>query len=188
MDKKKLENLKWLWSQTDDYDHREKISNVITSIKNVIMDTPKKADKRSQSDFEYDCFVCHASEDKESFVRDLVEKLRKNGYKIWYDEYSLTLGDSLRRMIDRGLAKSRFGVVVLSKYFFEKEWPQKELDGLVAKERGGQKVILPIWHAVTRKDVEEFSLILASRLAVSTNNGLENVVRQIIRAINKSSK
>jgi len=70
---------------------------------------------------------------------------------------ALSLGDSLRRSIDGGLAKSRYGVVILSKKFFEKEWPQKELNGLVARENGRGKVILPIWHNVTKEQVTSFS-------------------------------
>jgi hypothetical protein len=75
---------------------------------------------------QYECFICHASEDKESFVGMLAIELQKKGYNVWYDEFTQTLGDSLRREIDHGLANSCFGIVVLSKYFFEKDWPQKD--------------------------------------------------------------
>ena len=77
----------------------------------------------------YDFFISHASEDKDGFVRGMAEVLEARGAKVWYDEFTLKVGDSLRREIDRGLANSRFGVVVLSKYFFDKEWSQKELEG-----------------------------------------------------------
>ena len=76
----------------------------------------------------YDAFISHASEDKDSLVRPLAEALRDHHVEVWYDELSLQVGDSLRRSIDRGLAKSRFGVVVLSPAFFAKEWPQWELE------------------------------------------------------------
>lgn len=132
---------------------------------------------------DWDFFVCHASEDKESIVRELAEKLHKNGFKVWYDEFTLKLGDSLRQKIDYGLANSRYGIVVLSVSFFKKEWPQKELDGLVARERRERKVILPIWHGVTKEDVEKFSPILAGRLAASTHKGLDYVIGEIIKAI-----
>ena len=62
--------------------------------------------------------------------------------------FTLTVGDSLRRSIDKGLARSRFGIVIISKAFLQKEWPQKELDGLVAREIEGIKVILPVWHEI----------------------------------------
>lgn len=72
---------------------------------------------------EHDFFISHASEDKEGFVRDLAEALRAKGAKVWYDEFTLKVGDGLRRTIDRGLAGSRFGVVVLSEHFFIKHLP-----------------------------------------------------------------
>lgn len=137
---------------------------------------------------DWDFFVCHASEDKKSVVRELAEKLRRNGFKVWYDEFTLKLGDSLRQKIDYGLAHSRYGIVVLSVNFFRKEWPQKELDGLVARERREKKVILPIWHGVTEKDVEEFSPILAGRIAAPTSKGLDYVVREIINATQSKQK
>ena len=59
----------------------------------------------------YDVFISHASEDKEEVVRPLANALRKAGLKVWYDEFELHIGDSLRRKIDQGLAKSRFGIV-----------------------------------------------------------------------------
>ena len=146
---------------------------------------PKKSLKPKKS-FKYDVFICHASEDKESFVRALAVKLQNKGLKVWFDESTLTLGDSLRRSIDNGLANSHYGVVVLSKKFFEKEWPQKELDGLVAREEGSNKVILPIWHGVTQQEVRLFSPILADRLAVSSNKGIDHVVNEIVKAKNSA--
>lgn len=65
----------------------------------------------------YDVFVSHASEDKDAFVRPLVERLREAHIEVWYDEFSLNVGDSLRRSIDRGLAQARFGIVVLTLVF-----------------------------------------------------------------------
>lgn len=89
----------------------------------------------------YDVFVSHASEDKDEFVRDFVKCLQENGLNVWYDEFTLRVGDSLRRSIDSGLKNSRYGIVVLSEAFFNKEWPQRELDGLFAREVNGEKVI-----------------------------------------------
>lgn len=118
---------------------------------------------------EFDVFISHASEDKDSLVRKLADRLESKGLRVWYDESTLQVGDSLRRSIDQGLARSRFGVVVLSPDFFSKNWPQYELDGLVAKEVSGGKVILPIWHRVTKDEVMSNSPTLADRLALNTS-------------------
>lgn len=91
---------------------------------------------------EWDLFISHASEDKGEIVRPLVDALVSAGYRVWYDEFTLTIGDSLRRSIDKGLAQSKYGLVILSPNFFAKNWPQTELDGLAARERNGNKVVL----------------------------------------------
>ncbi len=132
---------------------------------------------------DWDIFICHSSEDKESFVRPLAEALRDADLKVWYDDFSLSLGDSLHRSIDHGLAKSRFGVVVLSPSFFEKHWPRVELDGLAQREVGGDKVILPIWHNISRGDVMKYSPTLADKLAIESRRGIEIVVGEILRAV-----
>ena len=87
---------------------------------------------------------------------------------MWYDEFELNIGDSLRRKIDRGLASSRFGVVVLSKAFFDKGWTNYELDGIVTRSVSGEQILLPIWHNVTKAEVIEYSPSLADKLARST--------------------
>lgn len=130
---------------------------------------------------EYDVFICHASEDKQDFVKPLADALVKENLKVWYDEFELTLGDSLREKIDYGLANSRYGIVVLSKAFFRKKWPKEELDGLVVRQTSeGKKVILPIWHGVGYSDVKKFSPMLAGKLAAKSEEGLEAVVAQIL--------
>lgn len=120
-------------------------------------------------DKQHDLFISHASEDKDEFVRPLAGALQALGVAVWYDEFQLKVGDSLRRSIDRGLANSTFGVIVLSSAFFAKNWPQYELDGLVAREMNGVKVILPVWHRVTKDEVMRFSPTLADRVALNTS-------------------
>jgi len=134
----------------------------------------------------WDLFICHASEDKDDFVRPLAERLVSAGLKVWYDDFTLKVGDSLRRSIDEGLSKSRFGVVILSPSFFKKEWPQKELDGLVAKESDGPNVILPVWHNVDRDVVKKYSLILTDKYAAKSSDGLENVTSKLLGVVRTS--
>jgi hypothetical protein len=132
----------------------------------------------------YDVFICHASEDKDTVVRKLANLLRKRHIAVWYDEFSLEIGDSVRRAIDKGLRQSRFGIVVLSKAFFQKEWPQYELDGLLEMEIvGREKVLLPVWHEVTQNYVANYSPSLAGRLAAKTSTGLVRVADQLSQVI-----
>lgn len=153
-------------------------------------ESPASARHKSNQDTEttHDVFICHASEDKQDFVGPLADALVATGLRVWYDEFTLKLGDSLRRSIDRGLVSSRYGIVVLSKAFFAKAWPQYELDGLAQKEVDGEKVILPIWHGVSRRDVVQYSPSLADRLAESSELPLAQLVGKILEVVSPAQE
>jgi hypothetical protein len=160
------------------------IEKIIDLIDKPFEATSAKTKKVDDSNtYKYDLFICHASEDKESLVRDMANKLIGKNIRVWYDEFSIRLGDSLRRSIDKGLTQARYGVVVLSPNFFQKEWPQKELDGLTAREVNGERVILPVWHNVNRDDVTKYSAILADRVSASTKKGVDFVVDELLKVI-----
>ncbi len=157
-------------------EHQRSVTRELAQQKNLKM----RFESENMLGEEYDAFISHASEDKEEFVRPLADKLNNCGYKIWYDEFELKVGDSLRRSIDRGLANSRYGIVILSSSFFAKNWPQYELDGLVAKEMEGRKVILPIWHKVSKDEVRSYSPSLADKVAINSSiSSLEEIVEQL---------
>ena len=120
------------------------------------------------ADREYDVFISHATEDKDGVVRPLAHALQGLGLSVWYDEFELRLGDSLRRKIDEGIARSRFGIVVLSHAFFAKSWPQYELDGLVTMAVTGRQVILPLWHHISKDEVIQQSPSFADKVALRT--------------------
>lgn len=145
--------------------------------------TPTAPMKPSSPENSWDVFVSHASEDKDGFARPLAEALRAEGLSVWFDESVLRLGDSLRRSIDRGLSQCTFGVVIVSKAFLSKEWPQRELDGLVAREEEGKKIVLPIWHDIIATDVRQHSPILADRLAIPSSRGVAAVVKEILKVV-----
>lgn len=132
----------------------------------------------------YDLFISHASEDKEEFVRPLAETLENLGVKVWYDEFTLKVGDSLRKNIDHGLINSRFGTVILSSSFCSKNWTQYELDSMVAREMDGHKMILPIWHKVTKNEVMNFSPALADKVALNTSiSSIEEIAGKLAEVI-----
>lgn len=121
-------------------------------------------------DVEYDVFVSHAWEDKESFADEFVEELRKLDLRVWYDTSQIKWGDSMRAKIDDGLKKSRFGVVILSPDYIKegKYWTKAELDGLFQLESINGKMLLPVWHNLTKKEVMAYSPIIAGKLAMNT--------------------
>jgi hypothetical protein len=136
------------------------------------------------SNKEWDVFISHASEDKDLIARPLAVKLTSLGIKVWFDEFELRVGDSLSGKIDFGLSKSSFGVVVLSRDFFSKAWPEYEYRGLIAKSVGNNRTILPVWHNIDRSTVLDFSPTLADIMAENTNKPIDKLALNIINAIN----
>jgi hypothetical protein len=115
---------------------------------------------------EFDVFISHAYEDKETFVRPLAEALIARNLRPWYEEFTLRPGDSLRRSIDHGLLTSQVGVVVLSPAFFGKRWTNYELDGLVQLAVGDPNQVAGAARAVVSslsgtKSVQATSLATA---------------------------
>jgi hypothetical protein len=117
----------------------------------------------------WDVFISYASEDKD-FVHPLAVALQSLGVSVWYAEFSLRLGDSLSGSIDKGLASSRFGLVVISQHFIKKFWPERELRGLITREIEEGRVILPIWYGINRKEVVDFSPTIADKVALITED------------------
>jgi hypothetical protein len=134
-------------------------------------------------DFDFDVFISHASEDKAAFVTPLAIELRKHGLKVWFDRFTLKVGDSLHSSIEKGLARSRFGVVVFSPKFLAKNWPQAELNGLFAREMEGHKVILPVWHRMSAARMKKALPILADKIALRSSDGIEAVARSLVEVI-----
>lgn len=124
-------------------------------------------------------FISHAFEDKD-IAKPLADILVKRGHQVWYDDYVLNVGDSLRESIDLGLNECDYGVVILSKNFFSKNWTKKELNGLLAKEtKDNRNYILPILHGISHVDVVEFSPILADRISLMSNQDLFTLIERI---------
>ena len=118
----------------------------------------------------YDVFISHASEDKADFVNPLVEKLQDMGIRVWYDTLEMQWGKSLREQIDNGIKRSKFAIIVLSKNFFKKQWPKRELDGILAKESISGAAPLPIWYNLTQEEVYEYSPTLSGIYSISTQD------------------
>ncbi|RJF75634.1 DUF1883 domain-containing protein [Deinococcus cavernae] len=133
---------------------------------------------------EYDVFISHASEDKGTVVRALANALKEQGLRVWYDEFELKIGDSLRRKIDKGLANSKVGLVVLSRHFTSKGWTNYELDGIVTRAVTGEQTLLPIWHEITKAEVVAFSPSIADKVARSTaTHTVEEIAAEIAELI-----
>lgn len=131
---------------------------------------------------EWDVFLSYASEDRDAFASDLAQRLRSAGLKIWFDQFQMAVGDVLHSSVNAGIAKSRYGVVLLSPSYLGKKWPMNELNALSAREADGMS-ILPVWHGVSLATIRATVPLLADRLATSTHLGLDRVTSDLLRVI-----
>lgn len=135
---------------------------------------------------EYHVFISHASEDKDDFVRPLAKSLQHKGLTVWYDEFSLNLGDSITESINYGLANSAYGIVVISSHFLSKKWTQRELNALFATEGANENKILPIWYKIEFDEIRQRSPLLAdiSAIKASSAEDVKKVVASILKVVN----
>ena len=157
-------------SITDDTIGDQKIVNINSTSNLLSIPTQDK---------QYDVFISHASEDKEKFVKPLVEALKKEGINVWYDEDDISWGDSIAKKIENGLVQSRYVIIVLSNSFLEKYWTNNELDGAMSREINGGKVILPIWHNISYAELIAKKPMLSGRLAIGSDKGILHIVDEL---------
>lgn len=131
---------------------------------------------------QWDVFISHARPDRAAVARPLAAALQRHGLHAWINGQELAAGESVRRKVDEGLARAGFGVLVISRHFLEMEWPQGELDGLLARELGGERMVLPVWHGVNGAEVAHRSPLLAARLAIETDGGMDAVCQAVAAA------
>ena len=135
----------------------------------------KKAPER------YDVFLCHAWDDRRSAAKELHDTLEAVDVSVWFSEKSVALGTPLLREIDKGLAKSRAGLVLVTPAFLRRldaaGIAEKELSALLARE-----LLVPIVHDTTYDDLREVSPLLASRSGLSTE---ENTMDEIATKISE---
>lgn len=138
------------------------------------------ARKRSESEKPL-AFISHDSRDKEPFVRALAHELSKNYCIVWYDEFSLKVGDSLRASIERGLREAKKIIVVLSPNFLSNQgWGRAEFDSAFMREiLERENVFLPVWHGVDARDIYNYSPRLADRVGLPSTLGVEEVARRL---------
>ncbi|MFE4525330.1 TIR domain-containing protein [Cytobacillus firmus] len=168
------------------YTKQEEKMNALYFQQNQEFENLNASHKEVDEAKEYDVFISHSADDKDSYVSTLADHLKSAGITIWYDTDSIGWGQSIRREIDKGLAYSKYGIVVVSPSFIEKYWTNYELDGILSKESAtGKQMILPIWHNVTADQVKKYSYPLAGKLAL---NSAVNTIDDIVEGVKKLVK
>jgi hypothetical protein len=129
----------------------------------VLQSVEKRAPLPDRRDF----FLCHAWDDRGEAAKELHDRLESRGASVWFSEKDVALGTPLLREIDRGLAKSRVGIVLVTPAMLRRLPAEgiadKELSALLARER-----LVPVVHETTYEALREVSPLLASRTGLST--------------------
>lgn len=124
-------------------------------------------------------FISHASEDKRPFVHDLAEALRANNIDVWYDEYEIMPGMSIRESVDLGLSSCDVGLIVLSPNYFKKKWTIWELNGFMQKMLSGSAKLIPICHNITHEELLRISPSLSDILALRSEEGIMVISQKV---------
>jgi len=133
----------------------------------------------------WDIFMSHASPDK-PYVRGLVKALRSKGVSVWFDEDCIKPGEPSRQAIKNGLRKSTYGIVVLSPaYIADRKWTEHEFDALFARERLNSFIIMPVWHGVTRDEIEEYDPALADRNSISKTDDYDEIAQNVLKLLGR---
>jgi len=114
-----------------------------------------------------DVFLCHAWDDRQGAAKELHDLLEACGVRVWFSEKDVGLGVPLMRAIDKGLVNSRIGIVLVTPAMLRRLPAEgiadKELSALLRRER-----LVPVVHGTTYEELEQVSLLLASRAGLST--------------------
>ncbi|HMQ04245.1 MAG TPA: toll/interleukin-1 receptor domain-containing protein [Pyrinomonadaceae bacterium] len=132
----------------------------LTPVRNSVENLVKQPDLR-------DVFLCHAWDDRQGVAKELHDLLESLGVKVWFSEKDVGLGVPLMRAIDKGLANSRIGIVLVTPALLRRLPAEgiadKELSALLARDR-----LVPIVHDTTYEALREVSPLLGSRSGLST--------------------
>ena len=138
--------------------------------------------KKEEAVSNVDFFICHASEDKSSFVKDLANQLLRIGASIFYDEYSIGLGQSLTASINAGLSRASCVVVVLSASFLDKEWTNSELQAAFNLHVSGDTRLVPVFHEIDPAVIRKRYPLVADIKGISSSLGYERVASELIQS------
>jgi len=149
----------------------------------LIRDTEymKKMEKRQKPL----AFISHDWRDKDEIAKPLAICLTQNLCPVWYDEFSLNIGDNLRDSIEKGLKESKKCILILTPNFLSNTgWTKIEFDSIFTREiLEKENLFLPIWNNVTPKDVANYSPSLANRLGINWSLGVEEVTKKLLKSL-----
>lgn len=165
------------WSKPGSYIYYTTIEiNALTPVRKIVEQKEDKLDTR-------DIFLCHAWDDRKKSALELHDLLLSNGVSVWFSEKDIPLGTSFLREIDKGLAKSKIGLVLVTPSFLERVKnegvAEKELSALLARDQ-----LVPIIHNTTYDDLRDVSPLLGSRNGLDTQEDtMENIAKKLTELV-----
>lgn len=126
----------------------------------------------------YDAFISYATEDQ-NLVAEIAGGLKTKGFRIWYDQFVLRVGDNLLKTIEDGLINSKHGILFISHSYLKKGWTNYEMDNLIRHSIEKNKKLLPIWHDVSKEEIEKRHLGLGGIFALHSVYGTQVLVTKL---------
>lgn len=141
-----------------------------------------EVEKRATADLK-DIFLCHAWEDRKTTAKNLTDLLVENGTSVWFSENEVLLGTNLLREIDKGLAASRVGIVLVTTSFLKRIQgngiADKELSALLSRDQ-----LIPVLDGVTFEELFDVSPLLASRSGLNTSEEtMEDIANKLSEVV-----
>ena len=148
----------------------------LTPVRKIVEQRAEKPDLR-------DIFLCHAWDDRKESAKELHDLLESNGVSVWFSEKDIPLGTSFLREIDKGLVKSKIGIVLVTPDFLKRIQNEgvadKELSALLARDQ-----LVPIVHNTTYEELRDVSPLLGSRNGLDTSEDtMENIAQKLAELI-----
>ena len=135
-------------------------------------------------------FISHDSRDKDEVARYIASKLTSMGCPVWYDEYSLKVGDNLRESIEHGIKECKHCILILSKNFISNQgWTKTEFDAVFTKQIIKESnIVLPVWLDVDKEDVYEYSPSLLNTMGLNWSSDKDKICNQLFSKIMSEEK
>jgi len=182
-----------LYLYIDDFIEKSKINTIIDLGKisgfNVTVRDRRYAKDKSALEKPL-AFISHDSRDQNALVRELAIEMTRLGCSVWYAEFSLKVGDSLRESIERGLKETQKCIIILSPFFLSnKGWSKNEFDSIYVREIYEKKnIMLPVWHNVEEKEIYEYCPRLLDKFALQSSLGAKELAKRLADVIIKDDE
>lgn len=131
-----------------------------------------------------DAFLSFAFEERNSVAMPLATLLKEKSISIWFSSHEFSTGiKNIFFDINEGIINSRYGIAIISPTYLLKKWTKTELAALFAKEDHTQRILLPIWHQISYKQILKHIPLLADRFSLHTDMGMTTLANRIERII-----